>query len=403
MSRGPRLILTLFPVILVAYLYCGWKLYHAIIQNFWFPPGQVKLYLVGAIAYLNLHPVLLLIFSVTGLHKIASFAVRGHKLWDIPFGYPFWFGVILVVEMLPWLLAIDLIKLPFFPFYKSFKASWLQIQFRVILALFVLIGLYVFFKAIIDTTRIRRSETMLSYPNLPISWDGLKIVHISDMQADSRAGKRKLKRYVKKVNRLQPDIVFFTGDLVTASKYIDLGARMLGSIRSKYGTYACLGDHDIWSDEKEIKQSLKYHGVTMLEDSNQFIRVGNDSLMATFVTNTYDRRPPLDKLNMLMGQQPRGVLDILLTHQPTESLIELAAERGYHIVLAGHTHGGQILFRFFGLTIAAPRMESPYYKGMSHIEQMMLSINNGLGFTFAPIRYNASAEITLIKIVRQPG
>ena len=163
--------------------------------------------------------------------------------------------------------------------------------------------------------------------------------------------------------------------------------------------YACLGDHDYWAGEKQVIQSLSYNGVKIFEDSNQYIALGNDSLMVTFLTNIYSRRPSLDKLHALLSHQPRGVLDIVVTHQPSEDLVELAAEKGYNLFLAGHTHGGQIVFKPFGLTFTPPRFESAFYRGAFFLQRMFVSINNGLGLTLAPLRFNAPAEITSITIV----
>lgn len=339
-----------------------------------------------------------------GFAKTARSAREGNRFWDILLSYPFWIGIIILIEVIPWLLAIDFIRFPFYPYFQKYKSTWLDIQNRIILAIFLVFIIYILFKVFVDTVRIRVSEILLPYRKLPYSLDGLKIVHISDIQADSRTRRRKIKRYVKKVNKLKPDIVFFTGDLATnGNKYIEQGANALGNFEAQFGTYACLGDHDYWSDSNKIIDSLNESGVKILEDTNQFILVGKESFLVTFITNIYSKRPNLDKLNFLMGQQPRGVLDIVVTHQPSEAIIELAAERGYHLFLAGHTHGGQIVIKPFGLNIAIPRIESPFYRGVYHVEQLLVSINNGLGFKFAPLRYNAPAEITLIKIMRQSG
>lgn len=397
-----RTTTTLLPLILLAYFYVGWKLYHAAQYFVDWPKLILRGYLVAAVAYLNLHPLLLLLVHALGWQSLARSAREGNRVWDFLFSYPFWIGLLIVIELLPWFLAMDLLKLPLFPFYKRFKTTWLDIQFKIVLVLFALIMIFVFVKIIFDTTHIHVSKIKLTYRNLPHSLDGLKIAHISDVQADPRTGKRRLLRYVKKVNSLNPDLVFFTGDLVTSGdKYIEPGARALGNLQSRYGVYACLGDHDYWSDIQKIISSLENNGVIVLEDANRFVRVGNDSLLVTFITNVYRRRPRLDTLNYLMGQQPRGVLDILVTHQPSENLIELAAERGYHLFLAGHTHGGQIIFKPFGVTVSPPQFESPFYKGSYHVGRMFASINNGLGLTLAPIRYRAPAEVTLIEIVRQ--
>ncbi|MFQ5602338.1 MAG: metallophosphoesterase [bacterium] len=396
-----RILLTFMPLFLLGYIYSGWKLFNGINHVLGWPVDQVRFYLISILGYINCYPMLLLLLHALRLNRIAKSAREGNWFWDVLFGYPFWIGVIYLIEVIPWLLAIDIIKFPLYPIYKKYSTHWLNIQHHVVLSVFAVYLIYVIFKVLADTVRMPVSKIALTFRNLPLSLDGLKIVHISDIQADSRTRKRKIRRYIKKINRLRPHLIFFTGDLVTTgAKYIQLAAAELGNLRAKYGTYACLGDHDYWADAKNVMNCLNESGIKILEDSNQFIRVGNESLLVTFITNIYNKRPILDKLNFLMGQQPRGVLDIVLTHQPSESLIESAADKGYHLFLAGHTHGGQMVFRPFGFTIAAPLFESRFFRGTYNVERMLVNINNGLGFSLAPVRYNAPAEISLIKIVR---
>jgi predicted MPP superfamily phosphohydrolase len=397
-----RITLAFLPLLLIAYGYSGWKLYYALGKIFTWPKDQIKWILLAAIAYLNLHPFMLLGIHQLGFESFSKSIREGQKLWDILFTYPFWIGLIIIVEILPWLLVADFVKLPFYPFYKRYKTTWLLMESRVVVVLMIVLTLFILFRIIIDTNRIRITEVELFVPDLPKTLNGLKIVHISDIQADPRTKRRKIRRYVKRVNKLKPDVVFFTGDLVTSgTKYIDLGAEILGTIDTRYGIYASLGDHDLWSDTERIVNSLKANEIVILENKNYYIQVENDSLLVTFITNAYSRRPRPDQLYALMGAQPRGVLDVVITHQPSESIIELAAERGYHLFLAGHTHGGQIVFRPFGFSITPTRFESPYYKGCYLVDNMLVSINSGLGFTFAPFRYNAPGEITVIKLVGQ--
>ncbi|MFQ5710030.1 MAG: metallophosphoesterase [bacterium] len=396
-----RMILSFLPVLLLAYLYSGWKLFDALIRVLSWPKDQVRLYLAAGIGYLNLHPVALFLLNFVGLKSFTKSVHQGIKIWDILFSYPFWFGLILVAEVLPWILLVDLIKFPLLPFFKKYKSSWLDIQSIVFMTLTLLFAFYILIRTFLDTNNIRLSKVVYATTEIPATLDGLTIVHISDVQADPRTRKRKLRSYINKVNKLKPDLIFFTGDLVTSgTEYIEMGAQALGNLQAKYGTYACLGDHDYWAGEQEVIHSLERNGVTVLEDSNYFVRVGFDSLLVTFVTNVYSKRPTLDKLNALMGSQPRGVLDILVTHQPSENLVEMSAERGYHLFFAGHTHGGQIVFRPFGFTFTLSRLESPFFRGFQYFQQMLVSINNGLGLTFAPFRYRAPAEISLILIKR---
>ena len=397
-----RIIFTFLPFVLLAYLYSGWKLYHALSHAFAWPKTQIRWYLVGTAGYLNLYPVLLFGLHLVGLDNLARSAREGNRFWDFFFAYPFWVGIIFLVEILPWLLTVDFLKLPFFPIYRKFRLIWLNWQHYTILTLFLLIATYVVVRVLFDNTHIRVTKKNLTVRDLPDAAAGLKIVHISDIQADPRTDETRIRRYIQKVNELNPDVVFYTGDLVTSgTNYIESGASELGRLSAKYGVYACLGDHDYWANAPAVTTQLNHNGIKTLEDINHFIPIGNDSLFVTFITNVYDRRPNLDRLHALMGQQPRGVLDILVTHQPSEDLVELAAEKGYNLFLAGHTHGGQVVFKPFGIPLTPPRFESTFYRGTFFLDRMFVSINNGLGLTLAPLRFNAPAEITLINVVRE--
>lgn len=149
-----------------------------------------------------------------------------------------------------------------------------------------------------------------------------------------------MERYINAVNRLEPDVVVFTGDFVTYStKYIQIGAETMGRIKSRYGIYACLGDHDYWSSPKLIIQSLKKRGVVVLEDRDIPLKIGAPTVYMTLVTNIYSKHPRREALRTLAGQTIGSALKIFITHQPSPRLIEFTSENHYDIFLAGHTHG----------------------------------------------------------------
>ena len=398
-----RIFFYFIPLLLIANLYLGWKLISSFNNLSLFTSADVKWYVIAVLSYLNLFPFILIGLSLCGFKKAAESAQHGNLFWDLFFGYPFWIFLITLAEVLPWLLALDFLKLPLYPYFDKFKTAWMQIEARLILAILALFFVYALVKLIVDTNLIRVSELQFQRQKIPKNLDNTKIVHISDVQLDSRTRPWKVNRYVKRVNKLQPDLVIFTGDLVTSgSKFIDKAAEILGKLKAKYGVYACLGDHDLWSDREKIVKKLGENRIRIFEDRNQFIRLKNEFLFVTFITNTYNSRPNLERLNYLMGQQPRGVLDIVVTHQPTESLVELAAERGYYLFLAGHTHGGQVVIKPFGIPLTPPKFESSFYKGVYNVDQMLASINGGLGLTLVPLRYNAPIEITLLNLLHVP-
>jgi predicted MPP superfamily phosphohydrolase len=101
--------------------------------------------------------------------------------------------------------------------------------------------------------------------------------------------------------------------------------------------------------------------------------------------------------------RPAASLSIFLTHQPSEPLVNYAAKRDYDLFVAGHTHGGQIVLPLPWVLITGSSLETPYVTGFEKVGSMLVSVTNGLGLTLAPIRYNAPAEVTMIRIRRQAG
>jgi len=398
MPRFLQMLLTTWPAAILAYVYVGAKLYDALTALLPFPDQKIMTGLLCVGLFCNFYPpLLLLLYFLEG--RPGEDFTRGNRLVDFVLAYPFWIGVILLIEVVPWLLLIDFVKLPLYPIFDQMRSKWYTVQYQVVLAVLGVILLYILVRVIVDSTRVRITRHKLPVSNIPAEMNGLRIVHISDIQRDRRTGQRRLRRYVRKVNRLGPDIVFFSGD-VLGSMQEDLPqtASLLGNIRARYGVFACLGDNDIERGRAQVIQALLENRITALHDKNQLVMVRGGRVLITFITNAYNQRPNLDNINFLMGQQPRGDIDIVLTHQPSESVIEMAAERGYHLLLAGHTHGGQVIARPFGLALTPAKMESPFFNGIYVVDQMLVHINNGLGFKSVPLRCRAPAEVSLIEV-----
>ena len=169
-------------------------------------------------------------------------------------------------------------------------------------------------------------------------------------------------------------------------------------MRSPYGVIAAVGDHDIFAGKSKVLQALHTSGIKVLEDTTIRLSLRNTDVNLSVVTYTYGRRPDrgdLEQLPIGPGESYR----LMLAHQPAQRLVGFAAERGFHLFLAGHTHGGGIAFGIPGLFLVAPAtFEGPYVSGSYRLENMIISVTNGLGFTLAPVRYHAPAEITLLTL-----
>jgi len=241
--------------------------------------------------------------------------------------------------------------------------------------------------------------TERSVPVRDPSLDGLRLVLITDVQGDARTTMDRLRDYIRKVNELEPDLVLFAGDLVTSGvDYIDSSANVLGELKPRIATIAAMGDHDYFSDRVMVRDGLLRNGLLVLEDSSYTIPIGSGSITVTGITETYRQRISDDGF-ALASADANGSFKILLIHQPSERIARMAAEKGYDLFLAGHTHGGGVGIGIPGIyTFAPANLESRYVSGFYQAGKMLIAVSNGIGMTLAPIRFHAPSEITLLKL-----
>jgi predicted MPP superfamily phosphohydrolase len=235
--------------------------------------------------------------------------------------------------------------------------------------------------------------------NLPREFEGLKLTLVGDIQVDRYTQESKLRKLQAKLQDSKSDILFFSGDLVTSGQYyIDQGLETICAFSATIGKYACMGDHDFWSNPRKISQGMSACGWSFLRNSHQLIRWSGRTILVTGVTEIYSRKISAMELSALLTQAPAADLKILLLHQPSPRLIETAREQGYQLILAGHTHGGQVQFKPFGITLTPSMLETPYFSGLYQLEGASVVVTNGIGLTLAPIRYHASAEISVMTL-----
>jgi hypothetical protein len=234
--------------------------------------------------------------------------------------------------------------------------------------------------------------------------EGIKIAFISDIQADRYTNPKRLRRYISKVNSTSPDLILIAGDMITSTpNYINASAEYVGMLKSKYGVYSCVGDHDnwaYWSDSKrslrEITDALKKNNVQMIDNGKKVICLNESKVNITFVTNTYVNKISDEHLDSLAQLDMDYDLKIFLSHQPRENFIKSAIKHQYDLLLAGHTHGGQVTFFFPFHNLTATMIETKYTRGDFKFGDMLMIVTRGLGMSLVPLRYNSTPEITLI-------
>lgn len=365
-----------------------------------------------AVTVLNLQPsfifflglcLLCLIFLIYPLLGWVQYSLYGEFSSDVfhkSIIYLFWYGFIFSGVLVSYTLFLEVLIWTMKNGFKINPPELDPIAANLMIIVIAVVAGFTLVKTVWHSNHIK--VTKISY-NLSEKTgrqiSPLKVILISDLQSDRFTTPAKTKRYVDKINKQNPDVVLFAGDLVTSgTKYIVEGAQALGNITSRYGTFAVIGDHDYWAGESEVVSALEYNGVTVLRNQNHWFVHEETKVKITGVTEIYHQKVQGDSLKSLLQENEYEQFRILLSHQGTVGLIEAAGVYGYHQLLAGHTHGGQIRIPFFFYPVTAARLETRYVKGKKRFGDLMLHINNGLGFTLSPLRYNATAQVSVIKV-----
>lgn len=245
-------------------------------------------------------------------------------------------------------------------------------------------------KAMYNARHIEIEDIEIKIKNLKQSYN---IVQLSDIHIGGLINKEFISNLVKKVNALNPDIIVITGDMVdTKLEYAKEALDELKNLKSKYGNYFIVGNHEYFHGVVSIIDYVNTLNIKTLENENVYI---GEKEKGFFLAGVYDvmgyrienYKPDLNKA--LIGTESYPT--VLLAHQPKfiEEVVNV------DLVLSGHTHGGQIAP--FNLLV---KLVQPYIKGLhQHNENTQIYVNKGTGFWGPPMRLGASSEITNIKLV----
>lgn len=364
--------------------------------------------------FTKLFLVLLNIFPVYGIFywayihysAAATMEFPQNNFFDFLMLYPFSFVLLIILQATIFILLIDLVRVLVKRFGKINGTMLKVYEARVIIAILLFCIIYVPIRIVYDVNTIKVREVEYTDPGIPKNIKDFKIAFIADVQADRFTNIKKLNKLIDEVNQTNPDLVLVAGDLITCSpEYINLSAQSLGRLRSKYGVYSCVGDHDNWAytdDNKrsvrELSDALAKSHVKMID--NGIIKLNTDSFKVniTFITNTYIEIIKSHILDSLTSIPDTSNLRILLTHQPRGYIIDRAVNNNFNLFLAGHTHGGQFTFLFPFYNLTPTRLETPYVKGDFWFGNTLAVVTRGIGMSLFPVRYNSTGEITIINI-----
>jgi uncharacterized protein len=282
----------------------------------------------------------------------------------------------------------------------------------VLLGMFII--LLMFHGAFVNPKNLEVKTVQIEVADLPVAFDGYKIVQISDIHLGSWGGNfNYLKPTIDSINNQHADLIVFTGDMINNfSQEMEGWQPYFNQLKAKDGKYAILGNHDYgdYSDWKSpqdkqtnfdsITQNIRDFGFTLLLNEN--VRLQRDSASIGLVGVENWGKPPFPKygnLEKALIKSDSSSLKILLSHDPSHWKREVLNYPEIFLTLSGHTHSAQIAFNMYGKLRSPSSLVYDEWEGLYTKGNQYLYVNRGLGFIGIPVRIGASRpEVTVIEL-----
>jgi predicted MPP superfamily phosphohydrolase len=251
--------------------------------------------------------------------------------------------------------------------------------------------------ALVGRLDFRIREVDVPLPGLPADLDGLRVLHLSDIHLGAFLSEAQLARVVDAANGLHPHLAAVTGDLISERNDPILPCiRQLARLKADAGVVACMGNHERYAGlDGAAAAAGARAGIPFLRGATRPLRFGNATLHVAGV----DYQPLFQKANYLRGAGglvAPGETNLLLSHNP--DVFPVAARLGYNLLLAGHTHGGQISVEILDQAINPARFFTPYVYGLYRQGRASAYVTRGIGTIGIPARLGAPPEIALLRL-----
>ena len=268
--------------------------------------------------------------------------------------------------------------------------------------------------AFVNPKNIEVKTVQIEVADLPVAFDGYRIVQISDIHLGSWGQNISyLKPAIDSINNQHADLIVFTGDMVNNfSQEMEGWQPYFKQLKAKDGKYAILGNHDYgdYSDWKRpqdkqtnfdsITQNIRNFGFTLLLNEN--VRLQRDSASIGLVGVENWGKPPFPKygnLEKALINSDSSSLKVLLSHDPSHWKGEVVNYPQIFLTLSGHTHSAQIAFNMYGKLRSPSSLVYDEWEGLYIKGNQYLYVNRGLGFIGIPVRIGvARPEVTVIEL-----
>lgn len=259
-----------------------------------------------------------------------------------------------------------------------------------ILIIFIILFLTIVYARYVGTMGLVTKEYTINDSDVPNGFDGIKIVHFSDLHYNRAISLSKVKSIIDEINLINPDIVVFTGDLIdrdatlSEKDYNDL-TNLLLKINARYGKYAIMGNHDYIKDKEKVIDV--YNGSNFKYLDNDYEVIYNKNMETIFIgglgTISYEQED-INKTLDYLNENKDIDYKIVLVHEPDISG-QIAKDYHVNLILAGHSHNGQVRLPIIGAIYTPPHARK-YYDNYYRIEGTDLYISSGIGVSLVNYR-----------------
>jgi uncharacterized protein len=283
-----------------------------------------------------------------------------------------------------------------FIYNEARRLKRLRVAFAAIVLF--LVGL-VFWGFLIEPGRIVVQQQTIQLANWPQPLDGLRIAVLSDIHVDNWfINEKKLRTIVERTNQLQPDLIVILGDYMSSEGWVrhrvepEVFCPILKDLHAPLGVYSVLGNHDWWYSGVKVRRALEQNGIKVLDNESAQVNARGTSLWLVGLADLWTRP---QRIGETIATVPEGQPLIALTHNP--DIFPNVPQR-VQLVLAGHTHGGQVRFPLIGAVIESSDYGDRWERGHVFEDNHHLFVTSGIGTSIVPVRFGLPPEIVILTL-----
>ena len=273
-------------------------------------------------------------------------------------------------------------------------------RFRIALLVILLSGgasaIWAFF---IEPNRLVVNHDAITIDSWPKELSGLRIAMIGDVHTDTRyINEAKLQKIVDFTNAQNPDVIVLLGDYIHGTRNNpervepEVTARYLKNLKAPLGVYGILGNHDWWYDGERVRKAFENEGIPMIDDEVKELNWHGKSFWLAGLADLWTRR---QQVSATIAKAPPGATIIAVTHNPD---VFPNVPQTVPLLLAAHTHGGQVNIPLIGTPVVPSNFGSKYTAGHIFENNHHMYVTTGIGTSIMRVRFRVPPEIMILTV-----